>query len=229
MRHLGRRQYASSNVARSTERPTVIALTGLPGTGKSKLGATLYRRLPGEFAYLDIDTVTRPLVRAALTVNRLSLTTAAENGNLRTLRDAQYSCLLDQVRELVSFERSVLFIAPMTHELADPPDFLRMVASLGPARFLLIRTHASPEAVRSRLERRGDFLDDLRLSRWEIDRYRYDRPMPLPMNGLELDSSDRSPKSLAEHALRWLSVELDWTQRGANHEANPSATAHMRE
>jgi predicted kinase len=194
-------------------RPTVIALTGLPGTGKSKLGAMIYQCLPSEFAYLDIDTVTRPLVQAALTVNRLSLTTAAENGNLRTLRDAQYSCLLDQVRKIVSFERSVLYIAPMTHELADPPEFLRVVASLDPARFLLIRTHASPEVVRSRLEQRGDFLDDLRLSRWEIDRYRYDRPAPLPMSGLELDSSGRSPKSLAEHALRWLSLRLSMVGR----------------
>jgi hypothetical protein len=209
---------------RKSEYPTVIALTGLPGTGKSKLGATLYPCLPRDFVYLDIDTLTQPLVRAALTVNRLSLATAAENGYLRTLRDAQYSCLLDQVRELVSFERSVLFIAPMTHELEDPPGFLRVVASLGPARFILIRTHASPETVRTRLEQRGDFLDELRLARWEADRYRYDRPVPLPMNGLELDSSDRSTRSLAEHALRWLRFQLDWPERGTKREANPFVT-----
>jgi predicted kinase len=205
-------------------RPTVIALTGLPGTGKSKLGAMLYQDLPRDFVYLDIDTLTQPLVRAALAVNRLSLSTAAEHGYLRELRDAQYSCLLDQVRELVSFERSVLFIAPMTHELEDPPGFLRVVASLGPARFILIRTHASPETVRTRLEQRGDFLDELRLARWEADRYRYDRPVPLPMNGLELDSSDRSTRSLAEHALRWLRFQLDWPERGTKREANPFVT-----
>ena len=213
---------------RKSEYPTVIALTGLPGTGKSKLGATLYPCLPRDFVYLDIDTLTQPLVRAALTVNRLSLATAAENGYLRTLRDAQYSCLLDQVRELVSFERSVLFIAPMTHELEDPPGFLRVVASLGRARFILIRTHASPEAVRTRLEQRGDFLDEYRLSRWEADQYRYDRPVPLPMNGLELDSSDRSPTSLAEHALRWLRFQLDWPERGTNRETIPFVTVQMR-
>jgi len=209
-------------------RPTVIALTGLPGTGKSKLGATLYQWLPRDFVYLDIDTLTQPLVRAALTVHRLSLTIAAENGYLRKLRDAQYSCLLNQVRELVSFERSVLFIAPMTHELEDPPGFLRVVATLGPARFILIRTHASPEAVRTRLEQRGDFLDEFRLSRWEADRYRYDCPVPLPIDGLELDSSDRSPSSLAEHALRWLTLQLDWPEWGTNHQANPFASVRMR-
>ena len=45
VRRLDRLRYAPSFVAGFTMRPTVIALTGLPGTGKSKLGATLYQRL----------------------------------------------------------------------------------------------------------------------------------------------------------------------------------------
>jgi len=208
--------------------PTVIALTGLPGTGKSKLGTTLYQRLPRDFAYLDIDTITQPLVQAALAVSGLSLATAAENGTLRRLRDAQYGCLFDQVRALVSLGRSVLFVAPMTHELDDAPRFLRAVESLGPARFILIRTHASTEAVRSRLERRGDFLDELRLARWQLDRFRYDRPVPLPLDGLELESSSRSPTSLAEHALRWLRARPDWPEREAIQEASPLASVRMR-
>jgi predicted kinase len=209
-------------------RPTVIALTGLPGTGKSKLGATLYQRLPRDFAYLDIDTLTQPLVQAALAISRLSLATAAENGSLRKLRDAQYACLFDQVRALVALGRSVLFIAPMTHELDDPPRFFHAIESLGPARFILIRTHASPGAVRSRLERRGDFLDELRLSRWQLDRFRYDRPVPLPMDGLELDSSNRTPTSLAEHALRWLRAQSDWPEREAHRETSPLNPVRMR-
>ena len=55
---------------------------------------------------------------------------------------------------LVAFGRSVLVVAPMTHELEDPPTFLDVVASLRPARFVLLRTHASPasrvKSVRSR-------------------------------------------------------------------------------
>jgi predicted kinase len=208
--------------------PTVIALTGLPGTGKSKLGATLYQSLPRDFAYLDIDTLTQPLLRAALAVNRLSLAKAAASGDLRKLRDAQYSCLWDQVGELVSFGRNVLFVAPMTHELEDPPAFFRVVANLGPARFFLIRTHARPEVVRSRLEQRGDFLDELRLSRWQVDRCRYDRPVPLPMNGLELDTSGGSPTSLAEHALSWLGLQPSFPARTINRKANAPATAGTR-
>ena len=167
-------------------------------------------------------------MQAALAVSRLSLATAAENGSLRKLRDAQYCCLFDQVRALVSLGRSVLFVAPMTHELDDPPRFLRAVESLGSARFILIRTHASHEAVRSRLERRGDFLDELRLSRWPLDRFRYDRPAPLPLDGLELDSSSRSSTSLAEHALRWFRAQPDWPEREANQEASPLASIRMR-
>ena len=184
--------------------PTVIALTGLPGTGKSELGATLYQRLPRDFAFLDIDTLTEPLVRAALAVSGRCLAAAAEDGTLRELRDAQYACLFAQVRELVSFGRSVLFVAPMTHELEAAGTFSRIVDDLHTARFVLIRVRASPEIVRGRLERRGHFLDELRLSRWNADRFRYDRPPALPMPGLELDSSARTAAALADDALRWL-------------------------
>ncbi len=190
--------------------PTVIALTGLPGTGKSTLGAALYPFLPREFAYLDLDTLTQPLVRAALAVNGVSLADAAANGMLRKLRDAQYSCLYRQVRELVAFERSVLVVAPMTYELEDPPALRRVVASFRPARFMLIRTCASPRAAYRRLEQRGDFLDALRLSRWDVDSHRYQAAVPLPMRGLELDSSERPPQLLAKEAFRWLAVQLEF-------------------
>jgi len=189
-------------------RPTVLALTGLPGTGKTRLARALYPTLAKDFAYLDIDTLTQPLVRSALDVGGLSLAAAAASGALRMLRDAQYACLWNQVRELVSFQRSVLVVAPMTHEIEDPPAFFDVVARLRPARVVLVRTHASAEVVRSRLERRGDFLDDLRLARWDEDRHRYERPAPLPMPGLELDTSASSPPPHADVVLNWVRVQL---------------------
>ena len=209
-------------------RPSVIALTGLPGTGKTRFGAALYPMLPPDFAYLDIDTLTQPLVRAALDVVGLSVARADANGTLRRLRDAQYACLWNQVRELVSLRRSVLVVAPMTHELDDPQAFFGVVASLHPARFVLMRAHASPETVRARLEQRGDFLDELRLSRWEIDRHRYVRPAPLPMNGLELDTSGSSAQHLADRALPWLRSQLAWSDRAADAAATRPAAARVR-
>jgi hypothetical protein len=194
-------------------RPTVIALTGLPGTGKSKLGSLVFRGLPLGFAYLDIDTLTRPLVCAALELRGLDAAGAAASGELRKLRDAQYACLWDQVREQVALDGSVLYVAPMTHELDDPSAFLRIVESFRPARFVLIRVHSRPEVVHLRLQQRREFQDDLRLARWDIDRHRYDHPVSLPMPGLELDSSDRPCEALAEHALRWLRLQLAWSER----------------
>jgi predicted kinase len=194
-------------------RPSVIALTGLPGTGKTRIGAALYPMLPPDFAYLDIDTLTQPLVRAALDVVGLCVARAAANGTLRRLRDAQYACLWNQVRELVSLRRSVLVVAPMTHELDDPQAFFGVVASLQPARFVLMRAHAPPETVRVRLEQRGDFLDEYRLSRWELDLQRYLHPAPLPMNGFELDTTGPSAQHLAERALPWLRSQLAWSDR----------------
>ena len=208
--------------------PSVIALTGLPGTGKTRFGAALYPMLPPDFAYLDIDTLTQPLVRAALDVVGLSVARAAANGTLRRLRDAQYACLWNQVRELVALRRSVLVVAPMTHELDDPPAFFGVVASLAPARFVLMRAHASPETVRARLEQRGDFLDELRLARWAIDLHRYVRPAPLPMKGLELDTSGSSAQHLADRALPWLRSQLAWSDRAADAETSPPVAARVR-
>lgn len=191
--------------------PSVVALTGLPGTGKTRFGALLYPRLPRNFAYLDIDTLTQPLVQAALAACGLGLADAASDGTLRRLRDAQYACLWNQVRELVSFGRSVFVVAPMTHELDEPSKFLDVVASLRPARFLVIRTHAAPATVRARLEQRRDFLDELRLARWDLDRHRYERPVPLPIPGLELDTDERAPETLVEQVLPWLRSRLAWS------------------
>jgi predicted kinase len=208
--------------------PTVIALTGLPGTGKSSFGAMLYPRLPTEFAYLDIDTLTQPLLQAALAVAGRSLPSAAASGELRKLRDAQYACLWNQVRELVAFGRSVLVVAPMTHELEDPPTFLDVVASLRPARFVLLRTHASPAAVRSRLEQRRDFVDEVRLLRWESGLHRYERPVPLPVPGLELDTSHGSLPLLVERALAWLRSQLATSDAAGNADAALPDGARLR-
>lgn len=199
--------------------PVVIALTGLPGTGKTRLGSALYPLLPPGFGYLDIDTLTQPLVQAALDACGLTLEAAAAAGTLRRLRDAQYRCLWNQVRELVAFRRGVLVVAPMTHELDDPPAFREVVASLEPARFVLIRTHAAAPTVRRRLEQRRDFLDELRIARWATDLHRYLHPPALPMPGLEIDTSEGPPQAHVERALAWLGPQL-----ALAHEAGNAAT-----
>jgi predicted kinase len=209
-------------------RPSIIALTGLPGTGKTGLGTSLYPHLSRDFAYLDIDTLTQPLVRSALEVSGMTLAAADASGALRALRDAQYACLWNQVRELVSFQRSVVVVAPMTHELEDPPAFRSVVASLRPARFVLVRTHASPRVVRTRLEQRRDFLDELRLSRWNLDLHRYERRAPLPVHGLDLDTSTQPPRVLAERVLAWLRAQLAGSERPDDSQAVRSGPARIR-
>jgi hypothetical protein len=216
------RRHAPAVFPPNPMRPVVIALIGLPGTGKSTLGHRLLSRLPRDFSLLDLDTLTQPLVRAAIALNGVGLRSAAETGALRTLRDAQYACLFGQLRALVSLERNVMFVAPMTHELDDPAAFRRAFASLHPARPMIIRTVASCEVVRARLRGRGDFLDELRLSRWDSDEHRYSHPAPLPMPGLELDSSERSPDALAAEAHDWLACRLGWSR--AADRAGVSAT-----
>jgi hypothetical protein len=135
--------------------------------------------------------------------------------------------LWNQVRELVAFRRGVLVVAPMTHELDDPPAFREIVASLEPARFVLIRTHADAPTVRRRLEQRRDFLDELRISRWETDLHRYLRPPTLPVQGLEIDTSEGAPQSHVERAIAWLRPQVVLAHDAGNEATIQPAGARM--
>jgi predicted kinase len=181
----------------------VLALTGLPGTGKTTLADALYPLLPG-FAFVDVDTLTIPLVRTALELRGLTLEAASESGELRRLRDAQYECLFAQTRQLVGFGRDVLMVGSMSNELADPQRFRQVVGGFAPAAFLLVRTHAPAPVVCVRLEQRAGYWDPLRLKRWDLDAPRYGAPAPLPMPGLEVDTTGASPAELARRVLAWV-------------------------
>jgi len=183
--------------------PIVLALTGLPGTGKTTLADALYPLLAG-FAFLDVDTLTIPLVRTALELRGLSLEAASSSGELRRLRDAQYECLFAQTRQLIGFGRDVLMVGPMTNELADPPRFREVVSGFAPATMLLVRTHAPGLVVCSRFEQRAGYMDRLRLKRWDLDAHRYNAPSPLPMPGLEVDTTSGTPLELARYVIAWV-------------------------
>ena len=199
--------------------PLVLALTGLPGTGKTTLADALYPLLQG-FAFVDVDTLPIPLVQAALRMSGLTLEEAAASGDLKRLRDAQYECLFAQTRQLVGFGRNVLMVGSMSTELADPPRFHEVADSFAPADVLLIRTHAPATVVPGRLERRAGYWDPLRLKRWSVDGARYDAPAPLPVRGLEVDTTTGTPGQLAGRVVEWVRKAMPSTawesgQRGA--------------
>ncbi len=187
--------------------PLVLALTGLPGTGKTCLADALYPLLPG-FAFVDVDTLTIPLVQTALRISGLTLEEASASGDLTRLRDAQYECLFAQTRQLVGFGRDVLMVGSMSTELADPPRFHEVAASFAPADLLLIRTHAPATVVPARLEQRAGYWDRLRLKRWSVDGARYDAPAPLPVRGLEVDTTTGTPRQLAGRVVEWVRQAL---------------------
>lgn len=183
--------------------PLVLALTGLPGTGKTCLADALYPLLPG-FAFVDVDTLTIPLVQTALRISGLTLDDASASGDLTRLRDAQYECLFAQTRQLVGFGRNVLMVGSMSTELANPPRFREVADSFAPAALMLIRTHAPATVVPGRLEQRAGYWDRLRLKRWGVDGVRYDAPAPLPVPGLEVDTTTGTPAQLACRVVEWV-------------------------
>lgn len=198
--------------------PIVVALTGLPGTGKTSLADALYPLLP-DYAFVDVDTLTIPLVQTALKLRGVTMDEASASGELRQLRDAQYECLFSQTRQLVGFGRKVLMVGSMSSELADPPRFHEVAASFAPARLLLVRTHAPGTVVSGRIEQRAGYWDRLRLERWKLDGPRYDNPAPLPMPGLEVNTTAGTPAQLARDVVEWIRAtepRRDWEAQPAN-------------
>jgi hypothetical protein len=190
-------------IAKTLMTPLVLALTGLPRTGKTTLADALYPLLP-DFAFVDVDTLTIPLVRTALELRGLTLEAASASGELRRLRDAQYACLFAQTRQLVGFGRNVLMVGSMSNELADPPRFREVVGGFAPADLLLVRTHAPGSVVCARMEKCAGYWDTLRLKRWTLDAPRYAAPAPLPVPGLEVDTTSGTPAQLARFVLDWV-------------------------
>lgn len=130
----------------------LVAIGGIPGSGKSTLGQALAGRLGA--ALLDLDTLTNPLLAL------LAATTGAgddlDHPSLRgAVRDARYRCLADTAAQVASAGCSAIAVAPFTAELAEPIAWHQF-----PGRGLdqtaskvLICVHVDPAVAR---QRRGD-------------------------------------------------------------------------
>ncbi|MDQ2849007.1 MAG: ATP-binding protein [Actinomycetota bacterium] len=132
----------------------LVAIGGLPGSGKSTLGQALAGRLGA--ALLDLDTLTNPLL--ALLAGTTGAGGDLDHPSLRgAVRDARYRCLADTAAQLVSAGCSAIAVAPFTAELAEAVAWQQFS---GPGldqatRRVLICVHVDPAVARQRRGNRG--------------------------------------------------------------------------
>lgn len=132
--------------------PVLIAVAGIPGSGKTTIGRAAARLLGA--ALLDLDVLTNPLLQ------RLSDAVGADGflGHPAlggATRRARYECLAGVAADLLTGGLPVVAVAPFTDELAESPQWQAFCALAHAPTALLVQVQVPAEVAVDRRRRRG--------------------------------------------------------------------------
>ncbi|MEU6023485.1 GntR family transcriptional regulator [Micromonospora sp. NPDC047134] len=158
------------------QRPRVILIGGYPGSGKTELGRILARETG--WPMLDKDTLTRPVVEAALETLGQSPHDRESQTYLNTIRPREYEALQDAASENVQCGNSVIVTAPFIREFNDPAWMARTRAYYEAAKAIptVVWVYCDGDTMLTYVRRRGAARDAFKLADW--DRY---------LSGINLD------------------------------------------
>jgi aminoglycoside phosphotransferase family enzyme/predicted kinase len=139
--------------------PTIIAVRGLPGTGKTSVA----RALAGEFGLrvVSADAVRQSLFGAAKKPADYEQGAYTPEANRLT-----YDKLMDTGREFLQRDGGVILDATFRH--AEPRQEAQQMAAALNAEWRSIDCQLAPEFVRARLEKRAEKKDGLSDATWDI-------------------------------------------------------------
>ena len=153
---------------------TLHIVTGKPGVGKTTYGLKLAQQ--NRATFLDIDTVTEPVVKAGLALAGLDVNDRDSPCFKRTFRGAIYQALFAAAEDNLTVH-SVVVTGPFTKELQDPLWTQTLSSRLGCP--VIVYYLCCPEAVRQqRIKQRNCGRDNAKLGQWHehSDYYPKDRP-----------------------------------------------------
>jgi len=134
--------------------PTVIAIAGVAGSGKSTLGRRLAHRLNAPV--LDLDSLTNPLLdqlEAVLGGHWLRGPHAAG------IRAGRYASMRATAADIVASTGVVILVAPFTAELGGGTEWRQLRHAVAPAEVRVARIVGAPEVFAARRELRGELRD----------------------------------------------------------------------
>jgi predicted kinase len=146
--------------------PHVILVGGYPGTGKSEFGRVIARATG--WPIIDKDTMTRPVVEAALEARGMPPHDRESPTYLAHIRPREYEALMAVVTENAECAVSVVATAPFLREFTDTTWLDREIATfeaLG-ANVTLVWMNCDTESMHTYLRRRGAARDAAKLSDW---------------------------------------------------------------
>ncbi|WP_320069029.1 GntR family transcriptional regulator [Micromonospora sp. RTGN7] len=147
-------------------KPNVVLVGGYPGSGKTELGRILARETG--WPMLDKDTLTRPVVEAALEFIGHSPNDRESSDYLSKIRPREYEALAAATRENVMCGNSVIVTAPFIREFNNAAWIGRSEASYADmgARTVLVWLYCDKEVMHTYVRRRGAARDAAKLADW---------------------------------------------------------------
>lgn len=146
--------------------PHVLMIGGYAGSGKTELGRILARETG--WPILDKDTLTRPVVEAALEVMGLSPNDRESEDYLRLMRPREYESLMAAANENVACGNSAIVAAPFIAEFKDRAWLERVQASFAEkkAATTFVWVYCDPTTMHSYIRHRGAARDAAKLADW---------------------------------------------------------------
>ena len=148
------------------KQPRVILVGGFAGSGKSELGRIIARETG--WCLLDKDTLTRPILEAALELIDHSPNDRESDEYLNLMRPREYEGTMGAALENVACGNSAIVAAPFLREFRDPAWIQRTEATfidLGAA-VTLVWVYCDEDSMHRYLRQRGAARDSGKLADW---------------------------------------------------------------
>lgn len=193
--------------AAPTATPHVVLIGGYAGSGKTELGRILARETG--WAMADKDTITRPVVEAALEIIGQESYDRESDDYLQKIRPREYEALSAAMHENLQCGNSIICTAPFIREFRDSAWLKRTstdCAELG-ASLTYVWVDCDAATMLLHLRRRGAARDTWKLSNWDeyVSKLDFDfrpsAPHVVINNSQNSDPLPPQAKSLAAAAI----------------------------
>lgn len=171
--------------------PQVFLIGGYAGSGKTELGRILARATG--WAMLDKDTLTRPVVEAALEILGLSPNDRESERYLSKIRPREYEALINALTENVQCGSSAIVTAPFIREFKDEAWLKRIAATCADmnAALTVVWVYCDPATMHTYIRHRGAARDASKLENWAsyLDAIDIDFRPPVPHTVIDNSAS----------------------------------------
>lgn len=182
----------------------LIVVGGLPGSGKTKVGKELSRRIENAI-FLDKDTLSRSFVEEMLVLLESTKDDRESKKYLERVRPLEYDVMMKQALENVELGKTAILSAPFIKELysQDWVENLIVDVELNDAELHLVWVTCSIDTMKNRLIDREASRDSWKINHW----YEYIKSLPVappPIDELHIFMNDSGAGNCIDESISLL-------------------------